>query len=31
MGKMSINIKIILKKDKGFPMRKTLVEKSGLF
>ncbi|SVA06154.1 uncharacterized protein METZ01_LOCUS59008 [marine metagenome] len=28
---MSINIKIILKKDKGFPMRKTSVEKSGLY
>jgi len=28
---MSIIIKIILKKDKGFPMRKTSVEKSGLF
>jgi hypothetical protein len=31
MGKMSINIKNIFKKDKGFPMRKTSVEKSGLY
>jgi len=31
MGKMSINIKNILKKDKRSSMRETSVEKSGLY